>query len=207
MILFRPVGLEELRAIFEARMRAFPPRLPDQPIFYPVTNESYATEIARDWNTKAGTKAGFVTKFSVDDDYASKFERRIVGAKEHEELWVPAEELATLNAHIGGVIEIIGAFFGDDYRGHVSDEPGLREKTAREQLLALVNERDAPTTDHLAVFLNFFFWEAADFSAEGIDAARRDEALSKLKSQWADGAYGDVSLGARRTTATATSSG
>ncbi|MBS2018006.1 MAG: hypothetical protein JST00_34335 [Deltaproteobacteria bacterium] len=71
-------------------MRAFPPRLPDQPIFYPVTNEGYAIQIARDWNTKSGTKAGFVTRFSIADDYASKFERRVVGAKEHEELWVQA---------------------------------------------------------------------------------------------------------------------
>lgn len=205
MILFRPVGLEELRAIFEARMRAFPPRLPDEPIFSPVTNEGYATEIARDWNTKAGTKAGFVTRFSLDDAYASKFDRRIVGAKEHEELWVPAEELAALNAHIGGVIEIIGAFFGDDYRGYVSGEPGLREKTAREQFIALVNERDAPTPDPLAVFLNFFFWEQTDFSVDGIDRGARSDRLGKLRAAWQKEAHGGVALGI--TTTTATSSG
>ena len=104
MRLFRPVGLEELRLVYEAEMRAFPPRLPDQPIFYPVTNEAYAAQIARDWNTRSGTRAGFVTAFSVADEVASRFERRIVGAKEHEELWVPAEELAEFNAHIEGRI-------------------------------------------------------------------------------------------------------
>jgi hypothetical protein len=108
--LFRPVGLEELRLIYEAETRAFPPRLPDQPIFYLVTNEGYAVQIARDWNTKSGTKAGFVTRFSVADHCASKFERRVVGSKEHEELWVPAEELAEFNAHIEGRIEVTRAF-------------------------------------------------------------------------------------------------
>jgi hypothetical protein len=55
MLPYRPVGLEELRLIYEADMRAFPPRLPEQPIFYPVTNEEYARQIARYWNTKSGT--------------------------------------------------------------------------------------------------------------------------------------------------------
>lgn len=48
MILYRPVGLEALRLIYDADMRAFPPRLPDQPIFYPVTNDGYAKQIAKD---------------------------------------------------------------------------------------------------------------------------------------------------------------
>jgi hypothetical protein len=54
-------------------MREFPPRLPDQPIFYPVTNEDYAVQIARDWNVKASV-AGFVTKFEVQSDYLSLLE-------------------------------------------------------------------------------------------------------------------------------------
>ena len=53
MRLSRPVGLNELRLIFETEMIAFPPRLPEQPIFYPVLNAPYAIKIARDWNTKS----------------------------------------------------------------------------------------------------------------------------------------------------------
>ena len=37
--LFRPVGPKELELIRAANFRAFPPRLPDQPIFYPVLTE------------------------------------------------------------------------------------------------------------------------------------------------------------------------
>jgi hypothetical protein len=108
--LFRPVGLEELKLIEASGWHAFPPRLPDQPIFYPVTNEGYAAQIARDWNTKTGSKQGYVTKFDVDADYVARFERRIVGGREHEELWVPAEELEEFNRHIVGEIVVTQSF-------------------------------------------------------------------------------------------------
>jgi putative RNA 2'-phosphotransferase len=41
-VLYRPVGPEELALIEASGCSAFPPRLPEQPIFYPVTNEPYA---------------------------------------------------------------------------------------------------------------------------------------------------------------------
>jgi hypothetical protein len=52
--LYGPVE-PELRLIRESGWKRFPARLPDQPIFYPATNEQYATQIARDWN---GTDLG-----------------------------------------------------------------------------------------------------------------------------------------------------
>lgn len=121
MILFRPVGLEELRFIDAADMRAFPPRLPEQPIFYPVLNEEYARQIAREWNTRQNSHVGFVTQFEVDDAYVAKFEPHIVGGRVHEELWVPAEELAEFNRHIAGRIEVVAAYFGDGWRHLVGD--------------------------------------------------------------------------------------
>ena len=51
MILYRPVGVGELRLIARSVFREFPPRLPEQPIFYPVLTLEYARKIARDWNT------------------------------------------------------------------------------------------------------------------------------------------------------------
>jgi len=64
VVLWRPVGPQELELIQSADMRAFPPRLPDQPIFYPVLSEDYARKIARDWNVPA-SGSGFVTRFEV----------------------------------------------------------------------------------------------------------------------------------------------
>lgn len=109
VILFRPVGPKELAIIESSGWRAFPPRLPEQPIFYPVTNEDYAIQIARDWNVKS-SGSGFVTRFEVDAEYASRFPKKIVGSRVHEELWVPAEELVEFNSKIIGKIEVIHAF-------------------------------------------------------------------------------------------------
>ena len=108
-VLYRPVGRLELALIEQSGMKAFPPRLPDQPIFYPVLNEGYAIQIARDWNVPA-SGSGFVTRFHVDALYLAKFTEECVGSKVHRELWVPAEELAKFNQHIIGQIEIIHTF-------------------------------------------------------------------------------------------------
>jgi hypothetical protein len=117
VILFRPVGLHELRLIADSGFRAFPPRLPEQPIFYPVLNVDYARQIARDWNTKSSSYVGFVTRFAVDDAFVAKYPVQIAGARQHEELWVPAEELEGFNRHITGTIEVIEAYAGPKYEG------------------------------------------------------------------------------------------
>lgn len=122
--LYRPVGLFEWQKILSTGCRRFPPRFPFQPIFYPVLNAEYAASIAKDWNTVDNNSgfAGFVTEFRVDAAYVSRFERKQVGAKIHEELWVPAEELETFNDHIVGTIEVIEYFLGDTYKGPSLDE-------------------------------------------------------------------------------------
>jgi hypothetical protein len=110
--LYRPVGRAELALIEASGWREFPPRLPEQPIFYPVLNERYAVEIAEKWNTKdpASGFAGFVTRFRVRTDYLDRFEVHTVGAAHHQEYWIPAEELPALNRSIVGVIEVVGSF-------------------------------------------------------------------------------------------------
>lgn len=115
MTLFRPVGQKELELIRWSGMREFPPRLAWQPIFYPVVNEEYAVEIARDWNTKdaASGFAGFVTRFAVRADFLAQYEVRTVGATRHQEYWIPAEHLAELNRCIVGFIEVIAEFHGE----------------------------------------------------------------------------------------------
>jgi hypothetical protein len=107
--LFRPVGPKELALIETSGWRCFPPRLPEQPIFYPVLNEEYAIQIARDWNVQQ-SGAGFVTRFSVEAEFVSRYSVRCVGAAVHQELWVPAEELEEFNSHIVGKIEVVAEF-------------------------------------------------------------------------------------------------
>jgi hypothetical protein len=126
MILFRPVGLQELQLIAASGWRKFPPRLPDQPIFYPVLNFEYARQIAEGWNTKHNNPpCGFVTKFAVDDDYVRRFEVQTVGAREHQELWVLAGELEEFNAHILGSITVEAAYYGAKYDGQIDPTTNL----------------------------------------------------------------------------------
>jgi hypothetical protein len=125
LILFRPVGLKELELIADSGYTAFPARLPEQPIFYPVLNYEYAEQIARDWNATIPPYAGFVTRFKVAQSYADKFEVHIVGGNIHQELWVPAEELEEFNGHIQGKIEIVAAYYGQDFSEEVDSGTNL----------------------------------------------------------------------------------
>jgi hypothetical protein len=107
--LYRPVGPAELELIKSSGWREFPPRLPDQPIFYPVTNQAYAAQIARHWNVKA-SGAGFVTRFAVNAAYITRFPIQTVGGSIHTEYWIPAEDLEEFNRNIVGSIEVIEEF-------------------------------------------------------------------------------------------------
>lgn len=109
VILWRPVGPAELELIEQAGMRAFPPRLPEQPIFYPVLSEEYAVKIARDWNVPA-SGSGFVTRFAVRRDYLDGYAVQEAGGRAHLEYWIPAEELPAFNQAIVGEIEVVRRF-------------------------------------------------------------------------------------------------
>ena len=111
--LYRPVGQQELELIEVSGFKDFPPRLAEQPIFYPVLNEEYATQIARDWNARFNDdRIGYVLRFIVRRESTEKYERHIVGGSVHEEYWIPAEDQETFNQNIIGEIEIINKFEG-----------------------------------------------------------------------------------------------
>jgi hypothetical protein len=108
-ILYRPVGPKELGLIAASGYREFPPRLPGQPIFYPVLNEDYARQIAREWNVSA-SGAGYVTRFALNPEFAARYTVQKVGSSIHQELWIPAEDLAAMNRNIIGLIEVIAEY-------------------------------------------------------------------------------------------------
>jgi hypothetical protein len=111
--LFRPVGSKELDLIRRSGFREFPPRLPEQPIFYPVLNEEYAVQIARDWNAKHNEdRHGYVTRFRVREEFLSRYEVQTVGGSVHKEYWIPAEDLPEFNRNIVGLIEVTAEFAG-----------------------------------------------------------------------------------------------
>jgi SAM-dependent methyltransferase len=157
MKLYRPVGTDELKLIKKSGMTKFPPRLPDQSIFYPVLNKNYASQIAKEWNTKSAPGyAGFVTEFVIDDDYISKFEVKTVGAFRHKEYWVPAEKLEEFNNHIIGTIKVVEAYYGENYKG-AKDEVVLEKEL---ELKAPVIESDS---------LEIFSLKNSDFDKQRVE--------------------------------------
>jgi hypothetical protein len=107
--LWRPVGPKELALIAETDYQEFPPRLPDQPIFYPVLNEDYARKIASNWNAKHDG-GGYVTRFQVEKQFIDRYTVQQVGGETILEYWIPAEDLASFNEHIVGDIEVIAEY-------------------------------------------------------------------------------------------------
>ena len=110
--LYRPVGQGELKLIRAADFRAFPPRLPNQPYFYPLLTLEYATQIASDWNTKDAQSghAGYVLRFLVSGEFLSRYSVHQVGDSTHREYWIPAQDLSAFNDHIVGRIEVLAEF-------------------------------------------------------------------------------------------------
>jgi hypothetical protein len=110
--LFRPVGQFEFDLIAASGFKSFPPRLPQQPIFYPVLTQEYATQIARDWNTKDEHSGftGYVLEFDVDSEYLNRYDVQKAGGAQHLEYWIPAEELDEFNRHIAGEIRVVSKF-------------------------------------------------------------------------------------------------
>jgi hypothetical protein len=110
--LYRPVNLAELKLIEASGWSKFPARLPEQPIFYPVTNKDYAMQIAKEWNVPA-YGAGYVLAFDVDAGFLERYQVENVGGLIHNELWVSAKELDEFNDHLVGPVRVIREFFGE----------------------------------------------------------------------------------------------
>jgi hypothetical protein len=110
--LYRPVGQAEMDLIRASGFREFPSRLPDQPFFYPVVNEEYATQIARDWNTKDANSgfAGYVLRFDVLSSFLENYEIHTVGDSRHREYWIPAADLVEFNQNLVGLLQVIGSY-------------------------------------------------------------------------------------------------
>ena len=175
MKLYRPVGLKELELILADNAKTYPPRLAWQPIFYPVLNFEYARQIATRWNLddELSGYAGFVTEFDIDDAYVAKFEVQNVGGHLHNELWVPAAELAEFNDQIIGKIQVSAAFYGEKYTGKLKQVQALAGLDAHQQLehmSTLTQDRAAIAqiidTDAASILVNFAYWQQANPQAE-----------------------------------------
>lgn len=108
--MYRLISEPKLILIAKSESTVFPPRLPEQPIFYPVLNERYSAEIAKRWNTKDKNSdyKGYVIRFEIDDSFIAGYEVQTFSRSyHHQEYWIPAEDLPAFNRHILGKIEVI----------------------------------------------------------------------------------------------------
>jgi hypothetical protein len=144
--LWRPVGLKELRLIFDSGYKIYPLRLYWQPIFYPVTNFVYAEQITREWNVVSnGDHCGFVTEFDIDKEHLSRYQEQNVGGNIHNEYWIPAEELETFNSKIIGNIRVVASRYSAEYRGSIIEGDRLVGKDIWEQfayLESIITDRE-----------------------------------------------------------------
>lgn len=106
--MYRPCNKHEMQLVIDSGYTKWPPRLPEQPIFYPVTNERYAIEI-NNWNVK-DKGIGYVTRFKVNKSFVDGYKIEKVGGKHHTEWWIPCEDLKILNENIIGLIEVTGEY-------------------------------------------------------------------------------------------------
>lgn len=103
--LYRPCGKAELDLVAALEYKAWPPRLPIQPIFYPVTNIGYAREV-NVWNVNQYGK-GYITEFQVKKVFMDRYRIETVGNSSHTEWWIPAKDLDEMNANIVGLIRVV----------------------------------------------------------------------------------------------------
>lgn len=180
MKLYRPVGLKELELILANN--AYPPRLEWQPIFYPVLNFEYARQIATRWNLddELSGYAGFVTEFDIDDAYVSQFQVQNVGGELHNELWVPAEELANFNTHIQGHIQLSAAFYGEKYKGVIAESQWLEGMEVQEQFTFLENMltqegalKNLIQNEPIPIQINISYWQNKGFNQTVLSALRK----------------------------------
>lgn len=188
--LYRPVGIKELNLILNTGCRRYPDRLPTQPIFYPVLNQAYASEIAEKWNTKDSNSgyAGYITQFYVNEEYISKYKPHHVGASKHKELWIPAELMSEFNEQIISNILINNAFYGKEYIGKIDGERNINEKNYIEQFIQMkkwmsFNPMDFSCTIQAGwktVTLNYIAWMNYDFSSV-MDDTEKSRLLHSIK--------------------------
>lgn len=194
--LYRPVGLTEMKLILDLNLKGFPPRLPEQPIFYPVLNKAYADQIAYEWNTrdKFSGFVGFVTEFDIYSPFIDKYEEQIVGSARHNELWIPAEELDELNNNIVGHIRMVDVFYGTYYEGFTPELSIFEGKNLVEQFKIWKEILDNNSMDFYCelkeywkyIFMNYKLWHDIDFNEFGINDLDKKEVLMTMNKFWKD---------------------
>jgi hypothetical protein len=161
-----------------------------------VLRIGYAIQIARDWNTQHHAHAGYVTRFNIDNEYAKRFERKVVGGREHQELWIPAEELNEFNGKLLGHIEVVTAYFAKGFEGSRSQFGFAKSDSSPITFFeALCNTlertpmdfRGAVVLNARSVFCNYAYWKQLDSAILQVDNSKRvPMVIEGIRDAWHD---------------------
>ena len=53
-------------------------------------------------------------RFEVRKSFLDRFQRKTVGARRHEEFWIPADQVDEMNDNIVGTIELVATYTEED---------------------------------------------------------------------------------------------
>ncbi|MFG1890566.1 ADP-ribosylation/crystallin J1 [Micromonospora sp. NPDC049051] len=107
-VLWHSMGQQECDLVRETGWRRWPPPPPDRLYFFPILREDFAIRAAREWNLVGSVR--YVARFHVETGFLARYTTRSFGGSAAPMLWVPAEEIDELNAHIVGPIEVTHEF-------------------------------------------------------------------------------------------------
>ena len=130
-----------------------------------------------------------LTRFDLDADYRSRFKLRQVGARQHQELWVPAEDLDACNNQLLDPIRVDAGFFGNSYVGPEPLPTMLRGKAPTEQLQLLHSIRVSSGMDFACelaansrvVVANYLFWRGLGPALAGLSAGVASALLDDIR--------------------------
>ncbi len=192
MRIFKPVGLEELRLMYEANMRSLAPGGPDHSAATFHLDNGEADAVARSRITKDDPFAGYVVQVDVDEEGAAVLSRFLTGEGTRRKAHLPAEEVPRLNDHLAGQMTVTSAHFGPEFRGYIPTMFNFAHRDALGQFVMLANLLDYSRMDFIgeihansaAVFLHLPYWSDCNLDRTDVPEPKRSSILASILDTW-----------------------
>lgn len=111
--LYQSLTPVQFAAVVRSGWRGFSAGAAEQKIFYPKLRLAYAEMIARAFNVKHYS-AAYVVQFRLPLRFLQHYSIQSIAYEEHREYSIPMADLAKMNRHIIGSIEVVSAFLDED---------------------------------------------------------------------------------------------
>ena len=109
-VLYQSLTPAQFAAVIRSGWRQFSADSAEQKFFYPKCRLAYAEMIARMFNV-AHYSAAYVVQFRLPLCFLQRYQIQSIAYEEHQEYRIPTADLAAMNQHIVGRIEVVSAFW------------------------------------------------------------------------------------------------